>query len=214
MPGYTLTALAIATVNPVHLLDSAQREQAAGLAIFSCHVVDARVDFSLHCCVHEHGDRPAALLEFLDRHLPMTGIVTGYALDEQILPSLLQLPGSASSPALAMLAGTRPRVVINLRGINEDGEIVSLPDACAQIGVPASRRDADDRFIDFTFSRTAPVFHALQTDVIAAMQLVLRQIATRTALGHEVEARLRPALELWLAASDLPAAQIHRSCAA
>lgn len=46
------------------------------------------------------------------------------------------------------------------------------------------------------------------------MKLVLRQIATRTALGHEVAARLRPGLELWLAASDLPAAQIHRSCAA
>jgi hypothetical protein len=214
MPHYTLTALAIATVDPVHLLDDGHDEHLIGLAIFSCHVADGRTDFSLRCSVIGHGDHPGELLGWLDRHLPATGVVAGYALDEQILPALERLPGSAASPALAMLTGTQPRIVINLRGIDEDGEMVSLADACADIGAPASCRDAHDRFIDWAWSRVPPVMHALQTDVIATMKLVLRQIAARTALGHEVEARLRPALEAWLAASDLPAAQIHRTCAA
>ena len=161
----------------------------------------------------DHGDHPSALLSWLERHLPLTGVIAGYALDEEILPALARLPGSAMSPAMAMLAGTRPRVVINLRGIHEDGEMASLNHACAAIGAPASCRDAHDRFIDWAWSRVTPVMHALQIDVIATMKLVLRQIAARTALGYEIEARLRPALEVWLAASDLPAAQIHRTCA-
>lgn len=214
MSHYTLTALAIATVDPVHLAAAGHVEHPVGLALFSCRVAEGRPDFSLHCSVLQHGDHPVNLLGWLDRHLPPTGVVAGYALDEQILPALKRLPGSAGSPALAMLAGTRPRVVINLRGIDDDGELVSLAEACAEIGAPASCRDADDRFTDWAWSRLPPVMHALQTDAIATMKLVLRQIAARTALGHEVEARLRPGLELWLAASDLPAAQIHRSCAA
>lgn len=214
MSQYTLTALAIATVDPVHLVAGEHVEHPVGLAVFSCHVAEGRADFSLYCSVLQHGDHPSELLGWLDRHLPPTGVVAGYALDEQILPALTRLPGSAGSPALAMLTGTRPRVVINLRGIDDDGELVSLADACAEIGSPASCRDAHDRFTDWAWSRLSPVMHALQTDAIATMKLVLRQIAARTALGNEVEARLRPGLELWLAASDLPAAQIHRSCAA
>ena len=214
MRHYTLTTLAIATVDPVHLLGEGVDEHAVGLALFSCDVADSQADFSLRCSVLEHGDHPDDLVTWLDRHLPPTGVVAGYALDERILPALARLPGSLGSPALGTLAGTQSHIIINLRGIDDAGELVSLVDACAAIGAPASCRDAHDCFIDWTWSRIPPVMHALQTDVIATMKLVPRQIAARTALGHEVEARLRPALECWLAATDLPAAQIHRTCAA
>ncbi|AIT05130.1 hypothetical protein MC45_00220 [Sphingomonas taxi] len=214
MHHYTLTALAIATVDPIHLLGEGVDEHAVGLALFTCDVTNGRVDFALRCSVLDHGDHPGELGTWLDRHLPPTGVVAGYALDERILPALARLPAVAGSPVLATLAGTQLRIVINLRGVDDAGEMVSLVDACAAIGAPASCRNAHDCFIDWAWSRVSPVLHALQTDVIATMKLTLRQIAARTALGHEVEARLRPALELWLAASDLPAAQIHRSCAA
>ncbi|MGN8000847.1 hypothetical protein ACTJKY_18000 [Sphingomonas sp. 22176] len=185
-----------------------------GIALFSCNVAEPRIDFSLFCSVLEHGDRSDTLIAWLDRHLPPTGIIAGYALDEQILPAIRRLPGWQRSTAIRALAGFAPRPTIDLRGLDEEGRLTPFAEACAGMNMPASRRDAQDRFIDWTFSRSASVLHALQTDVLATFKLVLHQIRTRTALGAEVDARLQPALESWLTASDLPAAQIHRSFAA
>jgi hypothetical protein len=209
MPSHTVTALAVSTVDQTCHLDRAATAMAVGLCLFSCHAVDRVVRFAMRSSVTGPCDFPGDLLGWLDQHLPEEGVLTGYRVADDMLPVLERLPGAAGSHVLAILTGDVPRLVIDLAGVAPDGRTSSLADACRDLAIPVSSRDAADRFVDWSFGRTQALHDALQVDAIATLRLCLRRIRDRTALGREVDAVLMPALRRWLRASDLPAARMH-----